>query len=93
MGDDELNSPLWKRIWAVSKILHCNPFSADILNLTTFQMDLIIETWIRDNPDAQLQARKLDTSQVDQLVEWANKLEGKALKEFLRSPKKFIPKP
>lgn len=56
-------------------------------------MDLIIETWIRDNPDAQLQARKLDTSQVDQLVEWANKLEGKALKEFLRSPKKFIPKP
>lgn len=56
-------------------------------------MDLITESWIRDNPELQMQAKKLDTKSVDKLVEWANKLEGGALKEFLKAPGKFLNKP
>jgi len=38
----------------VSKILKVSPFSEEMRNMTSWQMDWVVEMWALDNPEAQI---------------------------------------
>ncbi len=90
MLQEELHSPLWERIWSISKILQCSPFSDEVLSLTLHQMDLIIQSWIGEHPEVEKEIMKKDTSDIDRLIKWADSLEGEARKKFLKRPGDFL---
>ena len=47
----DLNSELSQKIWFVSQIIKCSPFSSEVLSLTLPQIDFIIGMYSLDTPD------------------------------------------
>lgn len=99
--EDDLENPVFQRLWLLHKILGVSPFSEEILSLNLYQSDLIIRRWLKDvemesgKNTAIQKAKMLEDPNLlrwrESYKEWAGKLKGNALKEFVRNPGKFAP--
>ncbi len=81
-----LHSSLSQDIWLVSRILSCNPFSDEILQLTQAQIDFIIGMYALSNPDIGKTIRPdlfENTQKIEKEVAWLSALPEKALKQKL----------
>jgi hypothetical protein len=80
-------------LWRVSRILNSPPFSDEILNLDTVQVNFILKMYAKDHPDEfkiidPAIARGETKEHV--FLDWSNKLSGDAKKEFDRSPIAYL---
>jgi hypothetical protein len=87
--DEALSHPLGDRLWILSKIFNCSPFTPDLLSLTMPQTDWILAKYAAENPD-KLKIERVDGTRVGEPdgkawvrvhAAWGRVLRGSALAE------------